>query len=124
MIKKLFNLWRRFDKYKPDKDGWYECTVNVGDHQRYVMQLYYRTNTKKFIDNIRYDMLRSYYVYNEDPYSYYIQNCLKVSSIWKLQSTRICNLDCIDRTKDVVAWKKIPRTYLRGGYKNEKFYSI
>lgn len=49
----MFNLWRIFDKKKPKKDGWYVCTVEIPNEQRYVMDLYWYNKKQAFVDNRR-----------------------------------------------------------------------
>lgn len=34
-------FWKRFDKQKPKKSGWYLCTVNAGTNVRLVKALWW-----------------------------------------------------------------------------------
>ena len=88
-------LWERFDKKKPKKDGWYICTVEAENQLRYTMDLYWYSDRQQFRDNRRQDVFNSYDVYGDKNK--------------KLYSEKLCN-----RTDDVIAWKKQPRTYMRG----------
>lgn len=91
-------MWKRFAKSKPKKDGWYICTVEVENRQRYVMELYWYSNRQKFIDNIRDDVCETYTVlaYNGE----------RLHDIGQ------------DRTNEVVAWRKNPKAYMRGFVKD------
>lgn len=87
-------LWKRFDKKKPKKDGWYICTVEAENQLRYTMDLYWYSDRQQFRDNRRQDVFNSYDVYGDKNK--------------KLYSEKLCN-----RTDDVIAWKKQPRTYMK-----------
>ena len=96
-------MWRKFPKNKPKKNGWYICTVEVPNQQRYVMMLYWygeRGESGRFIDNNR------QYVF--DIYSVYGYSGSKLTT---------CNL--CDRTNSVVAFRKPPKSYMKGFKKNE-----
>lgn len=99
-------MWHKFPKNKPKKNGWYQCTVEVPGQQRYVMDLYWYGKPEKFRDNRRQDVFNSYDVYG---YNDETHECDK-----KLYTIPLC-----DRTESVVAWKKMPRTYMRGFVKEE-----
>lgn len=91
-------MWRKFPKNKPKKNGWYICTVEVPNQQRYVMMLYWygeRGESGKFIDNIRQTIFDVY-----DVYGY---------SGDKLSTCELC-----DRTDGVVAFRKPPKSYMKG----------
>lgn len=88
-------MWKKFAKKKPKKDGWYQCTVEVRRQQRYVMDLYYYASSQRFVDNRRQNVFTEYTVID-----------------WEekhLSTDLLC-----DRTDSVVAWRKMPRTYMRG----------
>ena len=103
-------MWHRFDKKKPKKNGWYQCTVEVPGLQRYVMDLYWYSKCQRFKDIRRLDIFESYKVYgwNDETHK---QDKL-------LTSNRLC-----DRTENVIAWRKMPRAYMKGfverRFKNE-----
>ena len=88
-------MWKRFDKKKPKKDGWYECTVEVKGQQRYVMQLFWYNDTQRFISNIRLGVFEEYTVSNYKGK--------------RLYRDRLC-----DRTDSVIAWRKCHKPYMKG----------
>ena len=107
--------WRRFDKCKPEKNGWYQCTIcfkfdraKSGEpiYDTYVMDLYWYGDTQRFIDNRAKHGFMTYDVYG------YTNGSKKR----KLHYSPL-----IDRTDDVVAWKELPKPYLIKGrrYYNE-----
>lgn len=93
-------FWQDFNKKKPTENGWYLCTVEVPNQQRYVMELYWYNETKQFRDNRRQNVFDLY----------------RVEAIGKkiLHADPLCN-----RTADVVAWKKLPKKYMKGFVKEE-----
>lgn len=88
--------WHKYPNEKPEISGWVQCTV-VFDYrddniQSYVMDLWYNSETDKFIDNRRknvYDLydVMGYQHGNEKAKIYYDNLC--------------------DRTADVVAWQPL-----------------
>ena len=94
-------FWKLFEKKKPKKEGWYLCTIEVPGMQRYVMDLHWYPGQKAFIDNRR---LNTFYMY--DVYGYNPDTGLRDK---KIQQDMLC-----DRTDEVVAWRKLPKTYMRG----------
>ena len=106
VINKLFNRWRVFAKEKPKKNGWYLCTVEVPGQQRYVMDLYWYGEKQRFKDNRRQSVFNDYdvYAYNYDTHEY----------DKPLHTNELC-----DRTDNVVAWKRIPKTYMKGFVEKE-----
>lgn len=94
-------FWKQFSKKKPKKDGWYQCTVEVPGFQRYVMDLYWYGEYEKWKDNRRQDVFNTYDVYAIDPTTNQFTK--------NIHSERLC-----DRTDSVVAWRKIPKPYMRG----------
>lgn len=88
--------WKRFDKKKPSKNGWYQCTVEVPNQQRYVMDLYWYDESQQFRDNRRCNV-------------FFIHEIRSSRSDKRLYSDDLC-----DRTNDVIAWKKMPKTYMNG----------
>lgn len=91
-------MWKNFNKTKPKEKDWYMCTVEVKNQQRYTMSLYWYPNSQKFIDNIR-------------------KNVCEVYDIRNYNGDRIYDIGQ-DRTKDVIAWRKIPKPYMKGFIKN------
>jgi hypothetical protein len=98
-------FWKDFKKHKPKKKGWYQCTIvflfTDDEYQTYVMDLFYDTSTKKWIDNRRQSIFDTYEVLCYD-------------------GTRLYTSKECDRTDEVVAWRKIPKPYKRKGYKYYK----
>ena len=93
-------MWKKFPRNVPEKEGWYQCTVEVKNQQRYVMNLYWRFDDYavyrgRWRDNIRQDVFSTYYVYDY--------------SGKRLFTAKEC-----DRTYSVVAWKGLPKPYMRG----------
>lgn len=101
LINTVFNRWRLFAKTRPTKKGWYICTVEVPKQQRYVMDLYWYPDQQKFIDN---RVKHTFDVYEV------ISGCT---------GERITECHLIDRTKGVIAWKRIPKTYMKGFVKRD-----
>ncbi len=92
-------MWKIFKKKKPEKEGWYLCTYEVENFQRYVMNLYWWPKKQKFIDNIREDVVDTY-------------------NVMGLSGERIHDIGQ-DRTDMVIAWRKLPKPYMRGFVKEE-----
>ena len=92
-------MWKLFNKTKPKEKGWYLCTVEVKGFQRYVMELYWYPDQQKFIDNIRQNVCETYFIKSE------------------ITGERVYDIGQ-DRTKDVIAWKKNPKPYMKGFKKN------
>lgn len=109
-IMEIFNIWRPFDKYKPQTKGWYNCTVEVHGIQRYVMQLYWYPTTGRWKDNLRQDIFDSYKVYGYNDET-------------KKEDKLLTTIGLCDRTCDVVAWKNIPNTYMKGFIRDEGYFS-
>ncbi len=87
-------MWKNFSKRRPKEKGWYMCTVEVKNFQRYTMSLYWYPNKQKFIDNIRANVCETYEV----------MGC---------GGNRLFDIGQ-DRTEDVIAWRKIPKPYMKG----------
>jgi hypothetical protein len=96
----IFNTWKQFPKHKPYQKGWYCCTVEVKNQQRYIMDLYWYPNIKNgvFYDNIRLNVCETY-------------------TVLGCNGTRLTDIGH-DRTSDVVAFKKIHRPYMKGFIKD------
>lgn len=94
-------MWKVFNKEKPKEDGWYATTVEVKGQQRYVMSLYWNCKTQKFIDNIR-------------------QNVCEVYTVLDYKGDRLFDIGQ-DRTEGVVAWRKIPKAYMKGFVKESNY---
>lgn len=88
-------FWKRFDKKKPTKDGWYLCTIEVPGQQRYVMDLYWYSNRQMFRDNR-------------------VQHTFDTHQVLDYKGYQLYENHLCDRTDGVVAWRKMPRTYMRG----------
>lgn len=106
-MKHLFNNWREFPKEKPKKDGWYQCTVEVPNQQRYVMDLYWYGEVQRFKDNRRQQIFSEYDVYGYNDVTHEYDKPLNTNSL-------------CDRTDNVVAWKQMPNPYMIG-FVEEKF---
>lgn len=91
-------MWRKFKKRTPKNKGWYQCTVEVENQQRYVMDLFWYPDRQKFIDNIRENVCESYEVIGCD-------------------GKRLYDIGQ-DRTNNVVAWKNISKPYMKGFIKS------
>lgn len=101
-------MWNLFNKKKPKKNGWYQCTVEVPGQQRYVMDLYWYCEYQKFKDNRRRDVFNTYDVYAfNDATNDYDKN---------IHTDSLC-----DRTTRVIAWRKIPKPYMKGFVKEELY---
>lgn len=88
------NQWIVFKTQRPTEKGWYICTVEVPNRQRYVMSLFWHEHLQKFIDNIRDDMCHTYTVL-----AYNGERLFDVGQ---------------DRTGDVIAWKREPAPFMDG----------
>jgi hypothetical protein len=87
-------MWNDFNKQKPTEKGWYVCTVEVKNQQRYVMELYWYPETRRFIDNIR-------------------QNVCDTYTVMDYLGKRVYDMGQ-DRTASVVAWQDKPEPYMDG----------
>lgn len=94
-------MWKVFSKKKPNKNGWYLTTVEVKNQQRYTMNLYWYSETEKFIDNIRKNVCESY-------------------TVTGYSGERLYDVGH-DRTNDVIAWKKICKPYMKGFIKDNTY---
>lgn len=89
----IFNLWRKFPRWRPKAPGYYLCSVK-GGHTTPVKSLYYHSNGK-WIDMSRQTVFDGYQVYKlgrvpiEENHVY---------------TDRLCDL-----TEDVTYWKKQPK---------------
>lgn len=94
----VYTMWKKFPKVRPKNKGWYQCTVEVEGQQRYVMNLYWYPDRSKFIDNIRDNVCELYEVMSDGK---------RVTDIGQ------------DRTKGVVAWREMPKPYMKGFIKED-----
>lgn len=96
-------FWKLFSKKKPKKNGWYLCTVEVPGQQRYIMDLYWYGELERFKDNRRQNVFDTHKVFTQNPFTpgQYIE--------YRLYTEHLC-----DRTDNVIAWRKLPKTYMRG----------
>ncbi len=106
-LKRFLDLlhWHRFPETAPPKEGWYMTTVEVPRQQRYTMSLYWYPDRHKFIDNIRQDTFNTYEVFGWSN---------DVGEDGKFRKVRMFTSDLCDRTEDVVAWRSIPKAYMKG----------
>ena len=93
-------MWRKFSKRRPRKAGWYQCTVEVKNQQRYVMDLYWYPYLQRFKDNRRQSIFDEYTVIDCD-------------------GNQMTAFNLCDRTDSVIAWRKMPKPYMRGFVKKE-----
>lgn len=105
-------FWKRFDKQKPKKSGWYLCTVNAGNDKRYTMDLYWDAGRERFLDNRRLNVFQLYEVYGYGDGSVTDESGLPCL-------VRMYKDDLCDRTDDVLAWKNEPRCW-KGRVKGKK----
>lgn len=100
LLTKLFNRWRVFAEEKPKKNGWYQCTVEVPGMQRYVMDLFWYDEVERFKDNRVQNVFNDYdvYAYNDVTHEY----------DKPINTNNLC-----DRTDNVIAWKKISKSYMK-----------
>lgn len=108
----MFNFWKKFDtSHHQTKEGWYLCTVEVKNQQRYVMNLFWYNNKYSayggyFKDNLRQHIFDVYEVYGYDD-----------NSPDKKKLLNTCDL--CNRTDDVVYYKKIQKACMKGFVKDE-----
>ena len=93
----LFNFWRRYPRRKPKEDGYYLCTIAMGETDGYVLKLFYNTRTDKWTDIRRQKVFDGYVVY-------------KVCRA-PIEENRVYTDGMCDRTDEVVAWKQLPKAY-------------
>lgn len=94
-------FWKKFPKKKPKKDGWYICTVEVPGQQRYVMDLYWYSESQSFKDNRRRHVFDIYKVLGYDDET-------------NDHTNHIFTDNLCDRTINVKAWKNTPKAYMKG----------
>jgi hypothetical protein len=99
-------MWHKFPKTKPKKNGWYQCTVEVSNQQRYVMDLFWYGDRQQFRDNRRQDVFDSY-----DVYGY--------NNETKLNDKKLYTINLCNRTDEVVAWRQQYKPYMNGFMKEE-----
>lgn len=99
----MFNFWKPYPKNKPNKRGWYQCSIlykyDEENYGAYVMDLFWDEKSEKWKDNRRINVFQMYDVYGwgKD----LIDNPIK---------DRIYYDNLCERT-DVVAFKKLPNIY-------------
>lgn len=93
-------LWKQFNKKKPKKNGWYQCTIEIPGLERRVIDLHWYNNIQGFIDTRRQDVFSTYEVYdfNDDTKEF--------------DKYTITDKSC-DLTNYVIAWRKLPRPYMK-----------
>jgi len=87
-------MWNLFNTSMPKDDGWYLCTVEVKDQQRYIMELFWYSDRQRFIDNIR-------------------QNVCDTYTVMSITGERLYDIGQ-DRTNNVIAWMENPKPYMEG----------
>lgn len=100
-IRKLLNLWIDYPKHKPNKRGWYECSVYYGYEvgQSYVMDLFWDDKNERWCDNRRLNVYQNYKVfgYNKDTGN----------------EDKRMSFDSLCYRDDVVAFKRMSKLYNR-----------
>ena len=91
----IFNFWRPFRWFKPKKDGEYLCVIDNPYELRYVVQLSYTEYLNKWENTGRSSVFEGYKVYKHG------RATIEDNRVY---SDRLC-----DRTREVVAWKKLPK---------------
>lgn len=97
--------WFEYPKKKPNKDGWYQCTVRFEfdetkhQYQSYVMDLYYYAENDTWRDNRRQSVFNEYEVYG------YCKGPDDQGALERLYTGNNCIRD------DVIAWKNLPKPY-------------
>lgn len=87
----IFNFWRNYPRFKPKKEAAYLCTLEDGS----VMILYYSEWVDEWIDSSRQSVFDGYQVY--------------MSGRGQIEDTRVYSDGLCDRTRSVMAWKKLPK---------------
>ena len=96
-ILNIFNFWKLYPKHKPEKSGWYICSIRYGHEksQAYVMDLWYDLDKDTWFDNRRRDVYSTYKVYG-------------YSDITNKFDKRIYS-DHLCIREDLYAWKRMPK---------------
>lgn len=94
----IFNFWRPASFFRPKKDGWYQCWIKYDDDSDhdYVMDLYFDSCEKKWIDRRRKSVFNGYKVYK--------------SGREPLDYNRVYEDNLCERV-NVFAWKKMPMIF-------------
>lgn len=87
----MFNPWRKYPNTKPRKSGWYICTVEIPNKERYTMELYYEKISDNFIDKKGVKMAEIFfdksiansYKYQRDIFRQYVTNKTSLVKYWK-----------------------------------------
>ena len=88
----MINLWRAYPRRKPKSDGFYLCTIDVGE--RYVTRLYFDSHNNKWVDWTRQKVFEGYVVFKPQRAP--------------IPDNRVYTDSLCDRTEEVIAWKKLP----------------
>lgn len=97
----MFNRWKPYPKYKPEKRDWYICSIRYGKDpdQAYVMDLFWDDRREVWKDNRRINVFQEY-----DVYGYGMD--IRGNNVKKqLYYDNLCERD------DVIAFKKMPKIY-------------
>lgn len=95
----MFNRWKPYPKNKPNKRGWYICSIRYGEEkeQAYVMDLFWDEEREVWKDNRRQDVYNTY-----DVFGYNDETGLQDKRMYK---DHLCVRD------DVIAFKRMPKIY-------------
>lgn len=111
--------WIIFDKRKPDKSGWYLCTVEQGS--RFNMLLYWDyshgSGYGRFVDPVRKSVFDTYEVMVTKKFEEGRQTDAIMPDEEYME--RIYTDDACDRTNCVIAWKPEPKVFM-GEVKNDR----
>lgn len=90
----MFNRWRAYPKRKPTADGFYLCTIGLKGNA-YVLRLWYNARFDTWSDKRLQKVFDRYAVF--------------LSAKATTEANRVYTDELCDRTKEVIAWKKVPR---------------
>lgn len=93
----IFNFYRPYPLLRPKKDGWYTCTVEYGQGEFRVMDLYYTVWNDTFRDRRRETVFEGYKVYGA---------CRATIEENRVHTDSLCGW-----STSVIAWKRLPKTY-------------
>ena len=118
-------FWKRFDKHKPKKKGWYYCTIEFylteTIKQTYTMDLYWYPESQSFKDNRRENVFTLYDVHGYDIRRRNELNLYDVCGFDIGNEKERLHTDILcDRTDEVIAWRKCPKPYKRFKFMKRK----
>lgn len=90
----MFNRWKEYPKNKPNKKGWYQCSIRYGEDydQAYVMDLYYYPDIDEWHDNRRKTVFEEY-------------------DVLDYHGNKLQNIDRLCIRTDVIAFRNMPKIY-------------